>query len=137
MKTIQPTQITREQVTWKTLPRFNKIAIITFGIGIIVFLAALALPDSKPDTKADSMPTEADGYIKALSYVRQNLKSPKSASFPYSGYKHNVSKTDSVYTYSCFVDAKNSFNAEIRSQWYVKMKYLGSEKWVLLDFKME
>lgn len=128
----QPISKEKSKVKWKDLPTFNKAAILILGLGIIVFFAVIALPGSK----IKQMPSAGDGYMRAQAFVKSGLKSPKSADFPLGDFKHSISSIDSVYTYSSYVDAKNSFNAEIRSQWFVKMKYLGDKKWRLIDIQI-
>lgn len=47
--------------------------------------------------------------------VKQRLKSPKSASFPFGGHRSVQPLGDGRYRFSSYVDARNSFDAEIRT----------------------
>lgn len=62
-------------------------------------------------------------YIMAQEIIEQNLVNPKSADFPsmaFSGGDIGFAKTGDVITVQSYVDAKNSFNAVVRSNWTVQ-----------------
>lgn len=67
---------------------------------------------------------EATGaYVEAEMYIKQNLKSPSTAEFPFLGNSERVHYLgDSVFVVRSYVDAKNSFGVPIRSNWMVKLK---------------
>lgn len=66
----------------------------------------------------------------AKDVVKSNLKSPSSAKFPFSYNSEGVSITKSgdTYTVKAWVDADNSFGANIRSNFTVTMEKSGSGK---------
>lgn len=66
----------------------------------------------------------------AKDVVKQNLKSPSSAKFPFSYVSEGVSitKSGNTYTVQAWVDAENSFGANLRSNFTVTMEKRGSGK---------
>lgn len=61
-------------------------------------------------------------YVYAEEAVKQKLKSPSTAKFPYYDTDSLSKSSDGSYTISSYVDSQNSFGAMIRSQWSCKMK---------------
>lgn len=62
-------------------------------------------------------------YIMAQEIVEQNLVNPRSADFPsltFSAGEIGFAKTGDVITVQSYVDAKNLFNAVVRSNWTVQ-----------------
>lgn len=59
-------------------------------------------------------------YAMAQNIVLNYLKSPKSASFPWSTDEIGFAKKGNIVSVQGYVDAQNSFGAEIRSQWTVQ-----------------
>lgn len=122
----------KSKVKWKDLPAMNKFARV-FVLGVIFFVGAIfVLAKSQ-----DEMPDNEMAFDQAKVYVRSGLKSPKSATFPNKEYTVSINNNDSTFVVRSFVDAKNSFNVDIRSNWIVKMKYLGNEKFVLLNIDVK
>jgi hypothetical protein len=65
----------------------------------------------------------------AKEFVKERLKSPSSASFPWSYDEYTVTKDiDGRWRVSGYVDAVNSFNAKIRTSFLVEMRQDG-ESW--------
>lgn len=62
--------------------------------------------------------------------VKQQLKSPSSAKFPFSYADEDVmiTKSGNTYTVKSWVDAENSFGAKIRCNFDVKLEKIGSGK---------
>jgi hypothetical protein len=84
---------------------------------------------SKPDVSAPI--TYAQGF------VRRRLKSPSSASFPWSFDEYNVTDLGlGHWRVSGYVDAQNGFGATIRTHWSVEMQDEGAS-WKLLDASIE
>lgn len=65
----------------------------------------------------------------ATESVKNSLKSPSTAEFPFSYNSSGVSitKTGEIYTVKGWVDAQNSFGAMIRNDFIVKMKKNGNK----------
>lgn len=70
------------------------------------------------------MDTRSICWVKAKAYVKDNLKSPSSAKFPFTSESDGVSilKDGNYYCVIGWVDAENSFGAEIRSDFVVILK---------------
>jgi hypothetical protein len=62
-------------------------------------------------------------FVKAQDHVREQLKAPATASFPWFDYK--VYETSDGYIVSSYVDAQNGFGANVRTQWYCKLTKSG------------
>lgn len=72
--------------------------------------------------------TLGEVWAMSKSFIKDQLKSPKSADFPTYG-DNNVSITNSgdYYKVTGYVDAENSFGAEIRSKFSLVLKKSGSK----------
>lgn len=83
-----------------------------------------------------------DAIVMAQQFVEKNLKSPRSAKFPWSFDEYNVYALEgegyeNSYEVNGYVDAENSFGAMIRNQFTVQMKNIGNDQWQLLDIKID
>lgn len=77
----------------------------------------------------------------AKHFVEKNLKSPRSAKFPWSFDEYQVYALEgqgyeNSYEVTGYVDAQNSFGADIRSRFIVQIKDLGNDQWRLLDIEI-
>jgi hypothetical protein len=91
------------------------------------------------DRKSDfaSNDDNAMAITMAQSFVEDRLKSPSSASFPWSFTEYIVSPgADDRWSVSGYVEAANSFNARIKTKWSVEMRRTGS-KWELLSMDIQ
>jgi len=69
-------------------------------------------------------------------FVEKKLKSPKSADFPFGGYRHVTELGDKRYKVDSYVDATNSFGAVIRTQFEGIIKEVeGGWELEYLEFK--
>lgn len=72
--------------------------------------------------------TLGEVWAMAQSFVKDNLKSPKSADFPtYGDSQVSIKKSGSYYKVTGYVDAENSFGAEIRATFSLVMEKSGSK----------
>jgi hypothetical protein len=82
---------------------------------------------------------EAFAPSRAQTFVKERLKAPSTATFP-SSSQVSFSLDDSgncIYEIRSNVDAQNSFGAQIRTDYYVRlMKESKADKWHLLDIRM-
>jgi hypothetical protein len=107
------------------------IAILTFGIGFIALMA------HSEDVAKTREPNKIDAYFMAEQFITKQLKAPSTAKFPYSSDAEiSYDETTKDWTIKSYVDAQNSFGAMIRNNYTVKIKYLGDEKWNLIDIEM-
>ena len=72
-----------------------------------------------------SVPTESQANIMAQGFIKQVLKSPSTADFPFLDY--TTTNVDNRYTIVSHVDSQNGFGAMIRSNWRVVMDHNGGE----------
>ena len=66
--------------------------------------------------------------IIAHDFIKSQLKSPSTADFPW--FAHRISRSEDerqVYKVVSHVDSQNSFGAEIRTQFWVELRYLGGD----------
>lgn len=82
---------------------------------------------------------ETMAFVMSQNFVKRELKSPASASFPSTssqGVRTNYIG-DCTHEVWAYVDAQNSFGANIRTEYYVKIKNeKGTNSWSLLDIRM-
>ena len=78
-------------------------------------------------------------YLVAQRAVKNNIKSPSTAKFPYSNEAVFVGgMTDSIYSVKCYVDSQNSYGVMIRSNFDAQLKYVGGDvddwnNWHVID----
>jgi hypothetical protein len=107
-----------------------------FVVGINAFCISQSNDYTKWGSKA---------FIISQKFVKQNLKSPKSADFPFDTYTFKYyKKVENTYvmTIKSYVDSKNSFNAEIRTHYHITMAYKGGDwtdinNWILIQLLFE
>lgn len=107
----------------------KKMKIITGIIWIFVFImivAALSGGDDSTQTTPKTGVTNTETHITAQGYVKNFLKSPSSADFPLSDYTI-FDLGDNKYKIVSYVDAQNSFGAQIRSNYIIILSYNGGE----------
>lgn len=72
--------------------------------------------------------TLGEVWAMAQSFVKDQLKSPKSADFPtYGDSNVNITSSGDYYKVTGYVDAENGFGAEIRSTFLLVLKKTGSK----------
>jgi hypothetical protein len=109
----------------------NWIVAVAVFLGMVVFGLSLNGADSSSQTtKFDDGKSWA--VTMAQAFVKERLKSPASASFPWSFDEYRVSNIGKEWSVSGYVDATNSFNANIRTHWSLRMRDEG-ENWRLLS----
>ena len=103
--------------SWKGI--IIKLVIIAIGIVIVIFT------ENKSKT-----PTKTETYISCYTYsqdlVKKKLKSPKSADFPWYSDSFIKEKGDTI-TVTAYVDADNSFGANIRVNYIATIKVKNGE----------
>lgn len=67
-----------------------------------------------------------NAFIISKDFVKQKLLSPKSADFPFLDFKYS-NVIDNTIVIESYVDAKNSYGTEIRHNYTIKMKKIGSD----------
>jgi len=108
----------------KDVDLFKQIGIPLIVVGLLVFGVRECINSSEPIT----LSMEERVYYQAQDFIKDNLKSPSTAEFPY--YKSNdvmiVTMPDDKNTYAvkAWVDAKNSFGVPIRMKYLIHLKHL-------------
>ena len=96
-------------------------------VAIIATIGVLIYVDNKDKTKT---PSKSDTYIDSYYYsqelVKDKLKSPKSADFPWYSDSFIKEKGDTI-TVTAYVDADNSFGANIRVNYIATIKVKNGE----------
>lgn len=65
-------------------------------------------------------------FVISQDFVKAQLTFPKSADFPFLDYKFS-NVIDNTIVIESYVDAKNAYNAEIRHNYSIKLKLVGSD----------
>jgi hypothetical protein len=65
-----------------------------------------------------------EAHLIAERFIKERLKAPSTADFPWGTYRANHLPNDS-WIVSSYVDAQNSFGAKLRSNWVCELKYNG------------
>ena len=88
--------------------------------------------DSKSDKEGHS---EVEAWVAAKIEVEDNLKSPKTASFPWS-YEEYVTKiNDNDFKVRSYVDSENSFGATIRTNFSCTVEFTGEDTYIVKDLQ--
>lgn len=67
-----------------------------------------------------------NAFVISKEFVTQKLLSPKSADFPFMDFKFS-NVIDNTIVIESYVDAKNAYGTEIRHNYTIKMKKIGSD----------
>lgn len=62
-------------------------------------------------------------------FVKNQLKAPSTAKFPWYDDSCVDSLGNSRYRVTSYVDAQNSFGAMLRSNYICELEYVGNDKW--------
>ena len=113
--------------------------IVAIGVVTVVFIS-LSGGDSKSQTamKANVNDAKIMAPVLCEQRVKDTLKSPRSAKFP---FVKNVTFDGRTAVMSSYVDADNSFGAMIRTQYVCTVLYSGGkpgdlENWSITDFSV-
>jgi hypothetical protein len=109
---------------FKDLPIQEKVAgviIVFIAIGVVIWgVPSLFTSSPKEKKEVAEVPeqySDVDSYLYAKGAIETILKAPATADFPWMGdvtrYKDNIIKVEA------YVDAENSFGANLRSPWTV------------------
>jgi hypothetical protein len=102
--------------------------VFLLAAGVIYLFSFLASGDRKPDAPDHSAPiTYAQGFVKDF------LKSPATASFPWDFREYTVTNLGAgQWRVAGYVDSQNGFGATVRTYWTVEMQDAGAT-WKLAD----
>lgn len=94
--------------------------------------------DKPPDTPENQAQDTA--WYMAREFVKRSLKAPATADFPVWGddgvgsiYNENTKR----WVVHGFVDSQNSYGANLRMKFIVRMEYVGGGDWKLVDIQTD
>lgn len=109
------------------------------GISALCFAMALSGCSSPEEKEAAACNNTTTAFVMSQNFVKQWLKSPSTASFPYIndvGVKAEQQRpfTECRHFISAYVDAQNGFGGTVRNHYTVVMqKTAGKNIWRALD----
>lgn len=90
-----------------------------------------------PSKPIEALPSNNIAGLMAKDYVLVSLKAPSTAEFDYT-HKFMINETEKgLYEVASYVDSQNSFGAKIRSNWYVKIRYISGDAYMKKNWKLE
>lgn len=96
------------------------IAAGILGLVLLVGYAACRGPEEKPQSDRVEEPSDSSNTLGAWTYmkefVRQRLKSPSTAEFPFGGHRDVTALGNRRYLVDSYVDSQNSFGATLRTK---------------------
>ena len=105
-------------------------------LGVIVFIIYASFTGSQSGTGGGSPPDKMTAYFASEDFVKKNLKAPSTAKFPW--FREVV--VDDLgaerYRVTAYVDAQNSFGAQIRTNYTCVVKGEDSLHWTLESIDM-
>jgi hypothetical protein len=135
----------KKKVKFRGMPSATKIAVfLVIGFVIIILISMLVDAPKTSDTKQTTAPevkkpSEYDVYYYSEEAVKMILKAPSTAKFR---GRHVWNFGDSEFVVKGNVDAQNAFGAMLRSRYYVKLKYKGTDpndatSWTIIKSEIE
>lgn len=94
---------------------------------VIWLLYAMVSCGSQESAEDKQVEMKQHAALVSRRFVEQYLKAPSTAKFPNS-YDVEVTQSGDKYIINSYVDAQNSFGAQIRSTYYCEMKYIGPDE---------
>jgi len=102
-----------------------KIFLIIIGGSILIGIIGSMLSGSDSSQQIQQKSDVSNmAYVISKGFVKQALKAPSTADFPFLDF-NSQSLDDDRYQVSSYVDSQNSFGAVIRNEWTTTLKYLG------------
>jgi hypothetical protein len=115
--------------------KVSRRMLIVLGVCILIWLPFLFSSSGSSTTQPKEEDYSTTAYLQSQGYVKNALKSPASAKFPYSYEIRNL--PDNRFVVSSYVDSQNSFGAMLRSNWVVTLQYLGGNEFEGKSWKLE
>lgn len=106
--------------------------VIAVVVGVLIVVGVISNNTSSDTGKAKSSGDPYVAHAMCAEFTRDQLKAPASADFPeYDDPGVSVTHNGDTWTVSSFVDAENSFGADIRTSFTCVARDLG-EQWRLI-----
>lgn len=121
----------------------KNIGCLLFIIIFIVSAAVLINRFQKTNTSTSTKEPEDHhvmAYLMAKDFIKEKLKSPSTADFPYEcNWKAD---SENTYTIKSYVDSQNGFGATIRTNFIIKVQFFGGDEadinnWRALEIKTQ
>ncbi len=133
LKPVQPT--IPQQVVTVPNKNSNGVIYLLLVLGVVIFVCiAFSIMNNRDGGKTKDDP-KSNAWYTCRMFIEKYLKSPSTAK--YQNYVTDGVVKDlggSVYEMVMWVDAQNSFGAQIRSNFYCKVQDIG-DSWKLLDLQ--
>ena len=119
---------------YRARPKWQRILIVVGGIWISIGAIGSIVHGPHASTTTRWQPSESslktDAWHMCKEKVTNLLKAPSTASFPWYD-ESNVEKRERVpgYVVKGYVDAQNSFGANLRAHWICTAETLGNDRW--------
>lgn len=112
---------------------------------VISIFALSKFTDSRSSTNAlsqqqvtrEDKADELDAFYMSQVFVKRMLVSPSSAKFPWFDESMVMQVGEDTWVINSYVDSQNKFGAMLRTNYIVKIKYLGNKRWELLDWVLQ
>ncbi len=103
-------------------------------IGFLIIFALLSIIVRLADSFCD----KSTAYDMAKVFVSNRLVSPSSAKFPSRSANGVIVKHlgRNRYSVAGYLDSKNTFGHEVRSQYHCVIRYVGTEEWICEEIAM-
>ena len=113
------------------------VAFLIVSLGFIALKEAGFIKQSGSGSEsADVGDEKAMAITMAQNFVKDRLKSPSSASFPWGFNEYQTTRSsDGTWRVSGWVESVNSFNAKVRVSWSVEIKREGTS-WKLFSINV-
>ena len=91
------------------------------------------------EAKWNSDNGKIDALVMSEHFVKQKLKAPSSADFPYINDRQVVvvHKGGGRFIVQSYVDAQNAFGAKLRTRYQCELKQLEGQNWQLITLDMK
>lgn len=132
----------RKSDIYKNKETRAKIILNSFLILVTIFILILIYRSCNSSSESSSKEDmSSSAYIISQDFVKQKLKSPSTADFPYLDYQSDCI-ADNTWKVLSYVDSENIFGANIRTYFKVTLKYNGGEwteknNWTLISIQLE
>jgi hypothetical protein len=100
---------------------------------VVAILGSIYFPEAGQQANHYDSPDRSDACFASQKFVRDELKAPSTAEFPdWTESNCQATQSGNVWTVRSFVDAENSFGAQVRSDYTAEMSYNTSrDSWTL------
>lgn len=87
--------------------------------------------------RSEKLPDKIATYTMAQQFVKDRLRAPRTAKFPWGSGDHHVEHLGNArFRVVSHVDAQNAFGALIRNNYVAVLQYVGNDRWRLEDLQL-